>query len=321
MTGGTRATKSGRRKGTLHSGTLPAKLERKRIYILPTEHGVVFILIIGSMLIGSMNYNNNLGFLLSFLLGSMAFISMIHTYKNLSGVRVLSVRSKPVFAGEKAVFEVLADATGEKAFVEFEFPGIEKAGGDLSPDREGRFGVVARAEKRGVFDPGPLTVSTRYPLGLFRAWSRISTGAACLVYPKPMPGPHMPVETDVPDDGDGGAAGPGSEDFQGLRAYQAGDSLQHIYWKSFSRGMGLHTKSFVGRAGKAILLDWHAVRAAGPEHILSRLCDMVLKADASGQTYGLSIPGTTIHPGKGGAHKRKCLKALAQYRTSGGDAA
>ncbi len=302
-------------------GTLPKTLGRKRIYILPTEHGLLFSLIIGGILIGSLNYNNNLGFLLSFLLGAMAFVSLIHTYKNLAGIQVLSVRSKPVFAGEKAVFEIVANADGEKAVVEFAFAGVEKADGNLSPDREGRFRVFALAEKRGVFDPGPLTVSTQYPLGLFRAWSRLNTGTGGLVYPRPAAGPYTPVETDSPDNEEGGTVSPGVDDFHGLRAYQAGDSLQQISWKTFSRGMGLHTKSFVGTAGSAVQFDWLTVKSQDSEHKLSRLCDMILKAHASGRAYGLSLPGETIHPGKGSAHKRKCLKTLALYRTPGRGAA
>ena len=313
MTAGSRWFKS----GNPSPDTLPRKLGHKGIYILPTEQGFVFIVIVGAILIGSLNFNNNLGFLLSFLLGAMAFVSIIHTYKNLSGVTVLSLWSKPVFAGKKAVFELLAKADSEKALVEFEFPGVERVGGDLSPDRDGRFTMVVMTEKRGVLDPGTLTVSTRYPFGLFRAWSRIDTHTTCLVYPKPISGPYTPAKIDSLRNEDGGAAGPGVEDFQGIRAYEAGDALQRIYWKSLSKGMGLHTKSFVGSSGSAVLLDWVAIKTADPERKLSRLCDMVLKASATGDAFGLRLPGENIYPGKGDAHERKCLKALAQYRSSG----
>ncbi len=44
------------------------RLHSKRIYILPTGVGFVFALMTFAMLLGSMNYNNNLSFVLTFIL-------------------------------------------------------------------------------------------------------------------------------------------------------------------------------------------------------------------------------------------------------------
>ncbi|HWM27174.1 MAG TPA: hypothetical protein VNQ14_01850, partial [Woeseiaceae bacterium] len=44
------------------------RLRSRRIYILPTGVGAIFALMTFAMLLGSMNYNNNLSFLLTFLL-------------------------------------------------------------------------------------------------------------------------------------------------------------------------------------------------------------------------------------------------------------
>ena len=44
------------------STPLPQTLEWKRILILPTRFGLLFVILIAGMLIGSINYNNNLGF-------------------------------------------------------------------------------------------------------------------------------------------------------------------------------------------------------------------------------------------------------------------
>jgi len=44
---------------------------------------------------------------------------------------------------------------------------------------------------------------------------------------------------------------------------------------------------------------------------ISRLAAWILQADKLGQDYGLRLPGLTVRPGNGEAHKRRCLEALA----------
>lgn len=47
-------------------------LTSRRVYILPTGVGLMFGLMTFAMLLGSMNYNNNLSFVLTFILGGVA---------------------------------------------------------------------------------------------------------------------------------------------------------------------------------------------------------------------------------------------------------
>ena len=42
-------------------------------------------------------------------------------------------------------------------------------------------------------------------------------------------------------------------------------------------------------------------------------CDMVIKAHRLNMTFGLKLPGQTIDPDRGEAHRQKCLKALSLY--------
>ena len=41
--------------------TIPVVLGLRNIYILPTSYGMLYLTVLGAMLIGSINYNNNLG--------------------------------------------------------------------------------------------------------------------------------------------------------------------------------------------------------------------------------------------------------------------
>ncbi len=294
----------------------PVVLTRKHIFILPTRYGYLFIVLLLAMLIGSINYNNNLGFLLVFLLGSMGIVSLLTTFKNISGIRIVSFWATPVFAGETAVFELLVrvDKLGRSA-VRFKFSGQESSvQADLAEQEDNRVRRPMPAPERGLLKPGALFVSSIYPLGLFRAWSRIMPDLHCLVYPRPLPGAFKP-ETGFSRSGNaGGDSGPGVDDFQGLTSYQPGDSLRHISWKTFSKGQGLFTKRFEGDSGTTALLDWFSIRAKDTEKKLSIMSGMVLKAHEMNMEYGLKLPGTEIEPDWGNAHKHQCLKSLALFQ-------
>ena len=92
--------------------SLPVSLTRRRIYILPTRSGMVFVFFLLAMLVAAINYTNNLAFLLTFLLGSMALVSAVHTYANMAGLRVEDVRLLPAFCGEEARLRILFRAGG-----------------------------------------------------------------------------------------------------------------------------------------------------------------------------------------------------------------
>lgn len=297
---------------------LPHQIGRKRLYILPTGHGCLFLAVLTGMLLGSVNYNNNLGFLLTFLLGSMTFVSMLHTHRNLLGTEIVSVRALPVFAGEKAVFR-LTVRTGNvsRSALRFQLPGGKEECQDILPEKDSLADVSVPAERRGLLKPGILTVSTRYPLGLFRTWTNLDLQLECQVYPAPLHSSVFLTGGNSREQRDTGEnAGPGADDFQGFRNYQSGDPTQHISWKAYSKGQGVMTKTFVGQAGASVFLDWAAVEEKNTEGKLSRLCGMVLSAERLGLTYGLKLPGAVIDPGKGEGHKHNCLRELALFGIS-----
>jgi hypothetical protein len=61
-------------------------LDRRRVYILPTTPGLAFAAAVLVLLIGSINYNLQLGYLLTFLVASMAVVGMHHTHSNLTQI-------------------------------------------------------------------------------------------------------------------------------------------------------------------------------------------------------------------------------------------
>ena len=125
--------------------------------------------------------------------------------------------------------------------------------------------------------------------------------------------PTRTAETASKDGNGNRARGRGVDDFQGLSAYQPGDSPRRIHWQAYSRGRGLHTKTFVGQAGAELMLDLTHIQAKDTEAKLSILCFQVLQAHHQQRTYGLKLGDQTIAAGSGRFHRDRCLRALALY--------
>lgn len=299
---------------------LPVVLTRHRVYIFPTRQGLVFLLVLIAMLAGSVNYNNNLGFLLVFLLGAMALVSMIHTWRNLLGLHIPAFSAAPVFAGENALFcLLLRSPDAPRKAVSVSVGKHPPACKDIPLNRDETFAVAVPTVQRGVLRPGWFTVSTVYPTGLFCAWVVLDSDIGITVYPAPAAGPEALRGGAGGGDGDRNGQGyddPG--DFRGLKSYQPGDSFQHIAWKALSRGQGVYIKDFSGdKSRSAPVFDFAELHEESTEMRLSRLSAMIVRASRAKIRYGLALPGKVIEPASGSDHRHRCLKALALFEENG----
>ena len=98
----TRGRKWVRRRQGLDHGI--AQLHSRRIYILPTRAGIIYAGVVVILLIASMNFSNNMGFALTFLLAGIGIISMHHCHRNLAGLRARLHKTESGFAGEHVCF-------------------------------------------------------------------------------------------------------------------------------------------------------------------------------------------------------------------------
>jgi uncharacterized protein (DUF58 family) len=176
--------------------------------------------------------------------------------------------------------------------------------------------LAVPATRRGWLPIGRVMLETRFPVGLFRAWSYVAPDSRCLVYPRPETG-ALPPPAPSAQAGGARAHAQGSDDFSGLRGYQPADSPRHVAWKTAARSDSMLTKQFAGDAIAELWLDLRDLPAAfGLEQRLSRLAGWVLAAERAGARYGLRLPGTAIEPGNGEAHRAACLEALALYQAA-----
>jgi uncharacterized protein (DUF58 family) len=290
------------------------RVVRRRIYILPTRNGLLMVLVLGAMLLGAMNYGNSLVYGLTFLLTSVSVVSIIHTHRNLADLVVRTGQSRPVFAGEVALFPLAVENPGaDRVAISFELEN-GRTTADL-PEHSLHWIELRRpVEQRGWCELPRVTITSSFPLGLFRAWSFLELDQRCLVYPRPeQNGPPLPTGGGDEEHWERGRTGAGREDFSALRDYRAGDSLRHVHWKALAREQGLLTKEYEGSGRGHLLFEWDTLSGLPPEARLSRLCRWVLLAEASGLRYGLALPGGRLAPGRGESHRQRCLEALALF--------
>jgi uncharacterized protein (DUF58 family) len=292
----------------------PVVLDRSRIYILPTAAGLVFAGMLALMLFGSINYNNSMGHLFTFLVASMALVSILHTYRNLAGLGFAAGRTRPAFAGQRAGYELLIDNPGvlRRPGIQLELSGEAAVVTDLEGAQTRGVMLWRSTTHRGVLPLGRCTVSTRYPLGLFRAWAFVDLPLTCSVYPRPGPA-RLPPQSPAYKPQQSGDKGRGVDDFVGFRPWRPGDSPRHVFWKAAARDQPLLIKQFGGDRAEQVWLDWAALPNLGTEARLSQLCRWVIDARRNHQPFGLRLPGLEIAIGSGAPHQERCLEALARF--------
>lgn len=293
----------------------PVVLGQRRVYILPTRAGMAFGVTILLMLVGAINYNLSLGYILTFLLAGMGVVSILHTWRNLAGIGLRSGKSRAVFAGDLARFQVVVENPGNLPRISLAIQCHDRSPlhFDAPANRSTEIELTLPTRRRGLLSPGRIRISTTYPLGLFHAWALVDLDLQCLVYPRPEPG-VVPLPPTQASRGSGLATGSGEEDFAGLRNYHAGDSPRRIAWKAVARNDVILTKTFSGSASAQHWLDLaDTPETMGLEARLRRLARWIVDADSEGHHYGLRLPGNELAPDSGTPHREQCLRALALF--------
>lgn len=298
----------------------PVVLGQRRVYILPTSAGLMFAVTLVLLLIGSINYNLSLGYVLTFLLAGIGVVSILHTWRNLARVALRPAKTRPVFAGDSARFHITVENPGahQRLSLAIELTGQSAAYFDVAPRDAQDVEAGMPTARRGVLRPGRFRIFTVYPVGLFYAWANVELDLQCLVYARPEPG-YVPLPPAQAASGQGGASGAGEEDFSGLRTYRPGDSPRRIAWKAFARSDIFLTKQFSGSADSELWLNLADIpETLGLEARLSRLTRWVIEAETACHRFGLRLPGIELEPEFGASHRDRCLQAIALFKPARG---
>ena len=296
-------------------------LTQGNIYILPTRAGWMFALTLVVLLLASVNYQLNLGYVLTFMLAGSGIVSMHITHGTLRGLTLHLRPVAPAFARSAAVLDVVMSSPSSARFGIglrlLEAPASTLAWTDVPAHGQATAHVSFVPGARGLHPVPTLSAETRFPLGLFRAWTVWRPVARVLVYPEvEADAPALPAARPVA----GGAQARPSVggEIEGVRAYRRGDPLKLIAWKKAAQAMEtgaeLVSRDTSSSARRELWLEWAACGMLDPEQRLSRLAAWTLAADRADADYGLRLPGVEIGPAEGDGQRARCLEALALWR-------
>jgi uncharacterized protein (DUF58 family) len=294
-------------------------LTQRTVYILPTPPGWMMALTLLVLLIASINYQLNLGYVLTFLLAGSVLVGMHVCHGTLRGITLNLVAPEPQFAGTSA--SVMVQLVSQRRSIRHGI-GLAVWGSDrwnwtdVPAQGSCMVQVAFPAKDRGLQPIPTLSAETRFPLGTFRVWTVWRPAAKVLIYPAPeVHAPPLPA----------GQARPGSAasqqrsetgEFDGVRNYRRGDPLKTVVWKKVAKNGTLVSRDTQQIQGFELWLDLANTgsfggRGASLEFRLSRLCAWVLAASKNDLPFGLRLNALEIGPAVGENHKKACLQALA----------
>ncbi|NDY96998.1 DUF58 domain-containing protein [Wenzhouxiangella limi] len=293
----------------------PLTLRYRQIFILPTRFGWLLGALMFAMLMGSLNFNNNLGLLTTFIVAGLGSNSMLIAYRNLEGLRILRTGAAPVFAGQSALLLVsLAGNAGRPR------PGLEVALDDneqivsIPANGVSEVQLPLPTHHRGWLQPGRCRVQTCQPVGLFRAWSWFWPERPILVWPRPATNPPPLPEGGGRREGQLDQPQADGDEFYSLRKWREGDPLHRVAWKASQRHDTLLARELRRPRSRHLALDLAQTPGQDLEQRIGVLTAWVLTAHQQQRAWTLRLGPETLGPGRDDAHLQRCLRALAEFQ-------
>lgn len=137
--------------------------------------------------------------------------------------------------------------------------------------------------KRGRYQIGPSTISTRFPIGLGRGWRTLDNATNIVVHPregKLTPLAKRLFQQDLHGHTQASAkSGTNEAEFYGLRGWTTGDSKRWIHWRTTARLGELSVRQFERQEHRqvCVLLDLFRSSGAEGDANLERLCETAIE--------------------------------------------
>jgi len=297
--------------------TPPFVLEYRHVFVLPTSFGWGFGLMLVFMTLGGLNFNNNMTLMLAFLVTTIAQLTTLIAYRNLAGLSIDSIVAEPVFCGDNARFKVfISNADEHHRFAVQTGFSMAQDCTDFKLNACIAMHLSHPTVRRGWLEMPSFRLETRFPLGLFKAWSWVFPQTRCLVYPAPASNaPPLPRT----GQGRSGQATRGEgEQVYGLRKYQSGDSMHRVAWRTSARHGELYSLEMETPREEACELDWNSLQGRDIEARLSIMTAWVIAAEHKQLIYSLRLPDEYVPAGSGADQRSKCLELLALFDTETG---
>lgn len=301
------------------------QMDMSNIFIFPSKFGIVYCVLCGLLFILGTNYRNNLMLLLSYFLLAMFLVNLLISYSNFARLKVQIGKVSSVFAGNECPLPLWLGDSNCKNISELNCSGklhfrFWRSPVQLSIEAEMHSNPVTlhmETSERGFISLPRITIESFYPIGLFRCWTHIRFGTKVLVYPSPISA-ELTVNNRVTGEEESLDLESviGHNDFDSLKTYEIGESLNKVAWKLVAKGGDMMTKQFSDSFTSAIWLDLRHYQNEGLEVALSKLTWLVLELTQRHASFGLKLDNLEILPDSGNQHMETCLQTLATYKAA-----
>jgi uncharacterized protein (DUF58 family) len=275
----------------------------------------------------AMNTGNNLLYLLTALLLALVIVSGVISEQSRRGVRLRAVIPDEIYAGRPftlgARLENVKRRRASRSLA-LETPERRMYVDRLGPGETRLLTWETTLERRGRRRLAGVRVTTRFPFGLFVKTSRRLLDDEVLVFPavralddpwrkRLAAGGARPVRR----------RGRG-HDLYNLRDYRPGDDRRLIHWRSTAKTGALVVRELEAETAldtRLVLLGDGTRDPARLEAALAEAASVaahLVRTDAAVELVG---PGLHVPPGRGRAHLRRLLTALALFEPAPAPAA
>lgn len=302
-------------------------LGKRSVFIMPTRQGVYLAFFLFAMLLACINYNLSLGYMLTFFVFSVALGAMHRTHQNLLGTRIEPLPAAAVFAGESVTLPFAVENPSK--LVKHALLITRRS--DKTAQRSVQCSLPSKAQTapsltlallpRGIHALPTLEISSRYPLGLWRAWSYAIPLGTVTVYPEPKS--PLPQLQALPQQHSSAAIHIAStRDAQGDAVSHienaASATARSIHWPALAKGqLAQRILENDSPITQGVMLSLAGCTVAGIEAQLSQLCFAIQHCEANGVPFVMQLGGVTYPSSEQASsaptHVQQCLQALAAY--------
>ena len=297
-------------------------LTQRNLYIVPTKVGLFFLATQAVLLVASINDQLSLGYALTFLLAGCGLASMHTTHGNLRGLKLALQPPEPGHADQDLPLRIRLHNPGRARYGLglrlAESSASTLAYADVPAQGSAEMVIAWRAPRRGLHEPPVLRIESRFPLGLFVAWSYWRPASKQWVYPAvEAHAPALPAGNPRHGEAEAGPrARSGGDEFLGVRTWRDGDGLRSVLWKKAAQATQADAPLWVRDMGSPPASSERWLDAADTfglpeEQRWQRLAAWVLQADAQGQDWGLRLGADELPMGQGATQRQLALQKLA----------
>ncbi|MEX2147562.1 MAG: DUF58 domain-containing protein [Candidatus Rokuibacteriota bacterium] len=268
----------------------------------------------------AMNTGNNLLYMLASVLLGLIIVSGLLSEQSMRRLRLRPIVPDELYAGRPALAG--AWVANHKRRLASHSVTLETGGGGrvylerIGPGAERLATWAVALPVRGRQRLPGVRVTTRFPFGLFVKATRVLLETEVIVFPALRPAPAARLREVA-------AGGPRlsrrrgrGHDLFNLREYHPGDDERLIHWRVSAK-----TRTLMVREMEAdttddvrIVLGGAASDAARVEQAVSEAASLAVHLVRAGGRVELAAPGLLVPLGRGAAHTRRLLTALALWQ-------